>query len=125
MVRRMLREGPRPPILLGLILLGLAAGSPAPPPAAGQMPSRIGPDDSPEARSFLWQRKVDPLLLAAPAEADQEVLVVLSEQADLSRAAELPTREEKGRFVFETLTELAARTQGPLVADLHTRGIPH
>ena len=37
--------------------------------------------------------------------------VDLKEQADLSGAAILPTKEEKGRYVFDQLREVATRTQ--------------
>ena len=51
-------------------------------------------------------RKVAPWVLERTADGQQaEFLVVLGEQADLSRAEYLPTREEKGRYVFETLLE--------------------
>ena len=54
-----------------------------------------------------------------------EALIVLSEQADLSPAASLPTKEAKGRFVVDTLREVAARSQAPLIATLERRGIPY
>jgi serine protease AprX len=53
-----------------------------------------------------------------------EMLVVLAEQADLAPAAALATKAEKGRFVFERLTATAARTQGPLLAELARLGAP-
>ena len=54
-----------------------------------------------------------------------EALVVLSEQANLKAAAALPTKEAKGRFVVNTLREVASRTQAPLIAMLEKRGIPY
>jgi len=54
-----------------------------------------------------------------------EALVVLSEQADLSTAATLKTKLEKGRFVVDTLRAVANRTQGPLKALLERRGIQY
>lgn len=54
-----------------------------------------------------------------------EALVVLSEQADLSRAASLPTKEAKGRYVVNTLREVASRTQVPILKMLEKRGVPH
>ena len=47
-----------------------------------------------------------------------EFLVYLTEQADLSGAAALPTKEAKGAYVFEQLTAVAQRTQPPLIAAL-------
>jgi serine protease AprX len=52
-----------------------------------------------------------------------EALVVLSEQADLSAAASLPTKLEKGRYVVDALRAVANRTQGPLKTFLAQRGI--
>src|SRR2546425_5603041 len=54
-----------------------------------------------------------------------EALVVLAEQADLSPAAALPTKLEKGRFVVSTLRAVAARSQAPLRAFLDQRGVPY
>lgn len=84
-----------------------------------------------------WRQKVDPWVLeragrvagggAAPEAAggEAEFLVFLAEQADLSPARRLPTKAEKGRFVFRRLTEVAARTQGPVLAELAALGVPH
>jgi len=54
-----------------------------------------------------------------------EFLVVLDEQADLSGAAELATKEEKGRYVYETLLAHSRRTQAPLLDWLSARGVAH
>jgi serine protease AprX len=61
-----------------------------------------------------WQSKVEPSLLQQPASAPLEFLVLLDQQADLSPALALPTRQEKTRFVVEQLQQTAASTQGPL-----------
>lgn len=54
-----------------------------------------------------------------------EFLVVMAKQADLSGAANLTSRQDKRRFVFETLRQTAQATQGPLLAWLQARRIPH
>ena len=74
-----------------------------------------------------WQSKVDPWVLetATASGVQTEFILFLPEQADLSRAAALPTKLEKGRYVYETLTAMAARTQGPLIAALKARGIAY
>ncbi len=54
-----------------------------------------------------------------------EFLVVLADQADLSGAATLMTKEEKGRFVYETLYNKAKATQGPILTWLQERKIEH
>jgi len=54
-----------------------------------------------------------------------EALVVLASQANLAPAAALPTKLAKGRFVVNSLRDLASRTQAPIVALLEERGIPY
>ncbi len=53
-----------------------------------------------------------------------EMLIVLAEQADLSPARQQVGREARGRFVYDSLTATAARTQGPLLAELARLGAP-
>src|SRR5262249_13838760 len=54
--------------------------------------------------------------------AEAEFLVILKEQADLNAAASLATKEEKGRFVFETLYAKARVSQASLIDFLKQRG---
>ena len=54
-----------------------------------------------------------------------EFFVVLADQADLSPAANLPTKAEKGRFVYQTLLEKAHTTQEPILQWLRERNIEH
>jgi serine protease AprX len=54
-----------------------------------------------------------------------EFFVVLADQADLSSAAHLPTKTEKGRFVYQTLLDKAQSTQGPILQWLRERNIAH
>ena len=54
-----------------------------------------------------------------------EFFVLLADQADLSPAANLPTKTEKGRFVYQTLLEKAQTTQGPILQWLRERNIEH
>jgi uncharacterized repeat protein (TIGR01451 family) len=77
------------------------------------------------ASQVPWDAKVDPWVLSTAGAGRTEFLVVLAEQADLSGADALRTREEKGRYVFETLRATAARTQGPILALLSARGAEH
>ena len=63
-----------------------------------------------------WAAKTDPALLAATADgATAEFLVVLGAQADLSGAARLSDKLDRGRAVYEALTAVATRTQSILV----------
>ena len=71
---------------------------------------------TPRLAPAAWQSKVSPAVLAAAANGPTETIVFLSEQADLSAAASLPTKLEKGRYVYEQLTRTAARAQKPVVA---------
>ncbi len=73
-----------------------------------------------------WQNKVDPWVLdTARADGQTEFLVFLADQADLSAAAGLSTKLEKGAYVYETLSRKAAETQGPVLDALKARGVEH
>ncbi len=52
-----------------------------------------------------------------------DALIVFTEQADLSGAAKLPTKLEKGQYVYNALRSVAERTQAPLRKMLQDRGI--
>src|SRR6478752_5449922 len=54
-----------------------------------------------------------------------EFFVELADQADLSGAASLPTKAEKGRYVYHTLLNKAQSTQEPILQWLSDRGIEH
>jgi serine protease AprX len=54
-----------------------------------------------------------------------EALIVLSAHADLSAAANLPTKLAKGRFVVNRLRQVADRTQKPIITMLEQRGVPY
>ena len=74
--------------------------------------------DQPATASTTWSGKVDPWVMDTAAQGETEFIVFLAQQADLSATAKLPTRLEKGTYVYQTLSELAARTQGPVIAQL-------
>ena len=70
--------------------------------------------------------KVAPWVMEHIANGQQaEFFVVLADQADLSDAANLRTKAEKGRFVFQTLSNKAQTTQGPILQWLRERGLEH
>ncbi|MCP4539525.1 MAG: S8 family serine peptidase [Chloroflexi bacterium] len=70
--------------------------------------------------------KVSPWVLDATADGDQtDFLVVLAEQADLSAAYDLPTKQARGRFVRDALWETAQRSQASLRAWLDARDVPY
>ena len=96
---------------LGLVLALLAAlpGVPAVATVLASLPPSV-------------LSKIDPQVLAQTANGGQaDFLVVLADQADLSGAAALPTKIEKGRYVFHALLAKAQSTQAPLLAWLQAR----
>jgi uncharacterized repeat protein (TIGR01451 family) len=72
-----------------------------------------------------WRSKVDPWVLETAAAGSAEFLVQLTSRADLSGAAALANKAEKGAFVTWALRETASRTQAPLLAHLRALGMPH
>jgi serine protease AprX len=66
----------------------------------------------------VWDDLVD-------AGGEAEFLVVMAEQADLSRAASLPTREARLRYVYDTLRGTARRSQVSLRAELDAAGVSY
>jgi len=59
--------------------------------------------------------KIDTALMKKiGAGASAEFLVILQEQANVRDAARFRRKEDKGRYVYETLLETAERTQGPV-----------
>jgi serine protease AprX len=70
--------------------------------------------------------KIAPWVLEHTASGQQtEFLVVLADQADLTGAQALKTKEEKGRYVRDALWNKAQATQGPLLQWLRERNVEH
>lgn len=70
--------------------------------------------------------KVDPNLLETfKTESTAEFYIILAQQADLSPAAALQTKLEKGAFVFNALRQTAADTQTGIIAMLEKQGIEY
>src|SRR5258705_60349 len=67
--------------------------------------------------------KIDPWVLVQTAKGQSEFLVVLADQADLSAAARLSTKDEKGWYVYRTLYTKAQDTQKPILDWLKSNGI--
>lgn len=90
-------------VLLTAMPLAVASPPPTPPP------SDLAP--------------FDPYILTViEAEGQANFYVVLKIQADLSAASSLPNKEARGQYVFDALTEVAAKTQGPILEALKTEG---
>ena len=76
--------------------------------------------------SALQLGKVAPWVMEHTANGQQaEFFVVLTDQADLSQAASLPTKFEKAQFVYNSLSNKAQTTQGPVLQWLRDRGLEH
>lgn len=70
--------------------------------------------------------KIAPWVMAHTAGGQTaEFLVTLTTQADLNGAASLPTKLEKGRFVYEALWRTAQATQKPILDWLTASGVEH
>jgi subtilisin family serine protease len=93
--------------LLLVLLVAAIAGATAPAAAVAPGPEKL------DARA----------LAVAEQEGRAPVFVHLSEQADLTGAAEIEDRVGRIRYVYERLREVAIRTQPPVVAQLEARGI--
>src|SRR5262245_1561004 len=71
-------------------------------------------------------RKIAPWVTEHTAGGKQaEFMVILADRADLSGAAALSAKSEKGRFVHDALWNKSQTTQGPILQWLRERGIEH
>jgi serine protease AprX len=82
----------------------------------------IGRSSSATPVQPVWADKVAPEVLSKAENGETEYLIILHAQADLSPANDLETKLEKGTFVYERLTEVAASSQGALIAILERLG---
>jgi uncharacterized repeat protein (TIGR01451 family) len=69
-----------------------------------------------------WQAKVDAQVLEGTAQGEAEFLVFLEQQADLRAAQNMPTKAEKGAYVYAQLTSTARRAQAPILRSLEAQG---
>ena len=97
-------------VWLALAALLLVAPVTLAAPASAPSPAGLAPFDP-----YIMQR--------IEKEGQADFYVVLKVQADLSAAEALPTKEAKGRYVFNALSEVAAKTQGPILALLKTERV--
>jgi len=71
-------------------------------------------------------RKIAPWVIEHTASGKQaEFMVILADQADLSGAAQLATKAQKGRFVRDALWNKSQTTQGPVIKFLKERGLQY
>ena len=128
-VRRNLREGGffKLRVLFGVLLcfagvtivlfaLGKASAQPRTPAVQTNTPWN----------GFAAASKIAPWVMEHTANGQQaEFFVVLADQADLSQSADLQTKAEKGRYVYNTLLSKSQTTQGPILQWLRERGLEH
>jgi len=81
-------------------------------------PARQAPDPS-------VLDKIAPWVLEYTASGKSEFLVVLKDQADLSSAHALPTKVEKGRYVYKTLWDKAQSAQKPILSWLEENEVEY
>jgi subtilisin family serine protease len=87
--------------------------------------SRATSQGSPPDQAAI-SKKIAPWVMDHTANGQQaEFLVVLADQADLSGAATLPTKNEKGGYVRAALWNKSQATQGPILQLLRERGLEH
>src|SRR5439155_5148813 len=87
--------------------------------------SRASSQGSPPEQA-VGATKIAPWVMEHTANGQQaEFFVVLADQADLSEAAALPIKNEKGRYVYDALRNKSQATQGPLLQLLRDRGLEH
>src|SRR5258706_6174639 len=112
---RSLRPLPIRLVLALILTVGLSSG------AAGlSLTEGAAASVPPEASA-----KIAAGLQELAAGSETEFLVVLAPQADLSGAYALPTKAERGRYVYDKLRQQAVTSQGPLVAWLKAHQVEY
>jgi subtilisin family serine protease len=71
--------------------------------------------------------RIAPEVLAETADgkSSASIVIMLAEQADVSAAHQIKDEDARGWFVYNTLTQHAARTQAALRAELDARGVSY
>jgi serine protease AprX len=94
--------------------------------ALGAFSSLRATSQSGPAEQAAIAKKIAPWVMEHTANGQQaEFFVVLADQADLSGAATLQTKNEKGRYVRDALWNKSQATQGPILQWLRERGLEH
>ena len=90
----------------------------------GRTHSAKASQEPPRPASAPAAVKVAPEVLSETADGSSaSVVVLLAGQADVSAAHAMKDQDARGRYVYDTLTAHAARSQAPLKALLDARGI--
>src|SRR5262249_5166280 len=94
--------------------------------ARAKSAKEAAPSGNPQELRQVALKEIAPWVLSKTADGEEaEFIVVLGDQADLSAAGKLLTKEEKGRFVFETLRARADASQAALRGWLDDNKIEH
>lgn len=93
--------------------------------AAALLAAGLGCSGAVSAQALDWQSKVEPQLLLKTQDKSgvADFMVVIGDEADLSGAAQLKRRADKGRYVVQALKAAAARSQPAVLAALRARGL--
>ncbi len=74
----------------------------------------------------LWENKVSrPLLERAADGGSHPMIIILSEQEDLSKVNSMDTKEEKGRYAYQQLRSTARHTQASLISFLENENVSY
>jgi subtilisin family serine protease len=114
------KVGPLPRILCTLFLAGAIAAT------LGAVASSraVSRPNGPAPSAAL--RKIAPWVTQHTTNGQQaEFMIILADQADLSGAAALKTKKEKGRFVRDALWNKSQATQGPILKWLDEHRLEH
>ncbi len=76
----------------------------------------------PAQAAVTWQIKVDPWVLTETQKGETDFILYLNQQADLSLAETLTSKNEKGWYVYQQLTETAQHTQPALLQTIRKGG---
>ncbi len=104
-------------LLLILTATGILAG--------GLIARAKSPSEASQDLQQAALKKLAPWVLAKTADGQETEFLVMLDKADLSAAYSLETKEEKGRYVFETLRAKAENSQASLLTWLEERKVEH
>jgi hypothetical protein len=91
---------------------------------ASAQPRTSSSQANPPTTGFSGANKIAPWVMEHTANGQEaEFFVVLADQADLSPAESLPTKAEKGRFVYQSLQTKAQTTQASILQLLRSTSL--
>src|SRR5437773_9910971 len=94
--------------------------------ALGAFGSSHAPNQASSSKQTTIATKIAPWVMEHTTNGQQaEFFVVLADQADLSGAAALPTKTQKGDYVYNALWSKSQATQGPILQWLRERGVKY